>query len=36
LPEVVGNAGILLDPHDVEGLAKAFMRVISDEIYAMK
>ncbi|MDR0703900.1 MAG: glycosyltransferase family 4 protein, partial [Planctomycetaceae bacterium] len=31
LPEVVGNAGIMLDPHDVEGLANAFMRVVSDE-----
>jgi glycosyltransferase involved in cell wall biosynthesis len=31
LPEVVGDAGIMLDPHDVEGLADAFMHVISDE-----
>jgi glycosyltransferase involved in cell wall biosynthesis len=29
-PEVVGDAGIMLDPHDVESLADAFMRVISD------
>ncbi|MDR2642452.1 MAG: glycosyltransferase family 4 protein, partial [Planctomycetaceae bacterium] len=28
LPEVVGDAGIMLDPHDVEGLADAFMQVI--------
>jgi glycosyltransferase involved in cell wall biosynthesis len=31
LPEVVGDAGIMLDPHDVEGLADAMYRVISDE-----
>jgi glycosyltransferase involved in cell wall biosynthesis len=31
LPEVVGDAGIMLDPHDVEGLADAFMQVISNE-----
>jgi glycosyltransferase involved in cell wall biosynthesis len=31
LPEVVGEAGIMLDPHDVDGLANAFMRVLADE-----
>lgn len=31
LPEVVGNAGILLDPHDVEGWAAALERVLFDE-----
>jgi glycosyltransferase involved in cell wall biosynthesis len=31
LPEVIGDAGIMLDPHDVEGLANAMYRVISDE-----
>jgi glycosyltransferase involved in cell wall biosynthesis len=31
LPEVVGDAGMMLDPHDVEGLANAFMQVISNE-----
>ncbi|MDR1963461.1 MAG: glycosyltransferase family 4 protein [Planctomycetaceae bacterium] len=30
LPEVVGNAGIMLDPHDVDGLANAFYRVLTD------
>ncbi|MDR3199350.1 MAG: glycosyltransferase family 4 protein [Planctomycetaceae bacterium] len=30
LPEVVGDAGIMLDPHDVEGLAEAFNRVLND------
>jgi glycosyltransferase involved in cell wall biosynthesis len=30
-PEVVGDAGIMLDPHDVEGLADALMNVISNE-----
>ena len=28
LPEVVGEAGILLDPHDVEGLAEAILNVL--------
>jgi glycosyltransferase involved in cell wall biosynthesis len=31
LPEVVGDAGILLDPHDVEGWAEALERVLLDE-----
>jgi glycosyltransferase involved in cell wall biosynthesis len=31
LPEVVGDAGIMLDPHDVEGLVDAFNRVLNNE-----
>jgi glycosyltransferase involved in cell wall biosynthesis len=31
LPEVVGEAGILLDPHDVLGWADALERVLLDE-----
>jgi glycosyltransferase involved in cell wall biosynthesis len=31
LPEVVSDAGIMLDPQDVDGLANAFMRVLTDE-----
>ncbi|MDR2641170.1 MAG: glycosyltransferase family 4 protein, partial [Planctomycetaceae bacterium] len=31
LPEVVGDAGIMLDPHDVEGLVDAFTHIISNE-----
>jgi glycosyltransferase involved in cell wall biosynthesis len=31
LPEVVGDAGITLDPHDIESLANTFMQVISNE-----
>jgi glycosyltransferase involved in cell wall biosynthesis len=31
LPEVVGDAGIMLDPHDVDGLVNAFYRVLTDE-----
>jgi glycosyltransferase involved in cell wall biosynthesis len=31
LPEVVGDAGIMLDPHDVDGLADSFARVIGNE-----
>jgi glycosyltransferase involved in cell wall biosynthesis len=31
LPEVVGDAGIMLDPYDINGLADAFARVISNE-----
>ncbi|MDT4965845.1 MAG: hypothetical protein QOJ64_582 [Acidobacteriota bacterium] len=30
LPEVVGTSGILLDPFDVDGLAKALARVLDD------
>ncbi len=31
LPEVVGEAGLTVDPLDVEGLAKAMRRVLGDE-----
>ncbi|HYO49533.1 MAG TPA: glycosyltransferase family 1 protein [Chloroflexia bacterium] len=31
LPEVVGDAGILLDPHDTEGWSAALERVLLDE-----
>ncbi len=31
LPEVVGDAGIMVDPHDVNGLASAMERVLYDE-----
>jgi glycosyltransferase involved in cell wall biosynthesis len=34
LPEVVGDAGILLDPHDVAGFAGAMRRVVEDEAFA--
>ncbi len=34
LPEVVGDAGILLDPHDVAGFAAAMRRVAEDEALA--
>jgi glycosyltransferase involved in cell wall biosynthesis len=34
LPEVVGDAGILLDPHDVEGFARAMTSVASDAALA--
>jgi len=30
LPEVVGDAGLLVDPYDVEGLAEAMHRVLTD------
>ncbi len=30
LPEVVGDAGILIDPHDAEYLANAIQRVYED------
>ena len=30
LPEVVGDAGITIDPHDTEGLAQAMRRVLTD------
>jgi glycosyltransferase involved in cell wall biosynthesis len=31
LPEVVGDAGIMLDPHDVEALVDAFDRILNNE-----
>jgi glycosyltransferase involved in cell wall biosynthesis len=31
LPEVVGGAGIMLDPNDVDGFAKAMYNVLTDE-----
>ena len=31
LPEVVGDAGIMIDPHDVDGLADAMHKVLSNE-----
>ncbi len=34
LPEVVGDAGILLDPNDVAGFAAAMRRVTEDEAFA--
>jgi glycosyltransferase involved in cell wall biosynthesis len=30
LPEVVGDAGIMIDPHDVDGLTEAIARVLTD------
>jgi glycosyltransferase involved in cell wall biosynthesis len=34
LPEVVGNGGTLLDAMDVDGLAAAMERVVSDDAWA--
>lgn len=31
LPEVVGDAGIMVDHYDVDGLAKAMLKVLSDD-----
>ncbi|MBE8539371.1 glycosyltransferase [Geoglobus acetivorans] len=31
LPEVVGNAGIMVDPYDIDGLAKAMYEVLTNE-----
>ncbi|MDR1479627.1 MAG: glycosyltransferase family 4 protein, partial [Planctomycetaceae bacterium] len=31
LPEVVGDAGIMLDPYDIDGLTDAFDRVLNNE-----
>jgi glycosyltransferase involved in cell wall biosynthesis len=36
LPEVVGDAGILVDPYDVEGLAKAMYEVLKDESFRIE
>lgn len=30
IPEVVGDAGLLVSPHDIEGLAQAMRRVLAD------
>ncbi|MBU1327250.1 glycosyltransferase family 4 protein [Patescibacteria group bacterium] len=35
-PEVVGEAGILIDPHDEESLAKALRRVVNDATFRTK
>lgn len=31
LPEVVGDAGVMIDPYDVDGLAKAMFEVLTNE-----
>ena len=31
LPEVVGEAGIMVEPHDVSGLIKAMERILTDK-----
>jgi alpha-1,3-rhamnosyl/mannosyltransferase len=34
LPEVVGNAGIVVEPDDVEGLAAAIARIVLEPAWA--
>ena len=34
LPEVVGDAGILVEPHDVERLTTAMFRIVEDQAFA--
>jgi len=36
LPEVVGDAGTLLDPADVDGFASAMERIVRDRAWAME
>jgi glycosyltransferase involved in cell wall biosynthesis len=36
LPEVVGNAGVLFEPHDAEALAAALQRMIEDDEAAIE
>jgi glycosyltransferase involved in cell wall biosynthesis len=31
LPEVVGNAGIMVDPHDINSLSEAMANVLKDK-----
>jgi len=31
LPEVVGDAGVMIDPHDVDGFAQAIAQVLNDQ-----
>jgi glycosyltransferase involved in cell wall biosynthesis len=33
LPEVIGQGGILVDPHDIQGFADAICRLITDDTY---
>ncbi|MGC9467273.1 MAG: glycosyltransferase family 4 protein [Anaerolineae bacterium] len=33
LPEVVGDAGVLLPPHDVEGIAGALIQLLTDDVF---
>ncbi len=33
LPEVIGDAGVLLDPDDVEGMADALVRLLEDDAF---
>jgi len=33
LPEVVGDAGVLVDPADVDGMAKALVRLLTDDTF---
>lgn len=35
LPEVLGNAGPLVDPDDVEALSAAMHRILTDEVFAI-
>ncbi len=32
LPEVVGSAGIMVDPHDADGLCQAMLRLVTDPV----
>ena len=34
LPEVIGDAGMLLEPDDVEGLTSAMLRIVDDAAFA--
>lgn len=36
LPEVVGDAGILVDPHDIDAIVDALRRVLEDRAFAEK
>ncbi|MBU1348606.1 glycosyltransferase family 4 protein [Patescibacteria group bacterium] len=36
IPEVVGGAGLLLDPRDVQGWGDAFVRVMADDVLRMR
>ncbi|KXB08104.1 hypothetical protein AKJ55_01440, partial [candidate division MSBL1 archaeon SCGC-AAA382M17] len=36
LPEVIGNAGMMIDPHDIEGLSEAIHKVIKSDTLQRK
>jgi glycosyltransferase involved in cell wall biosynthesis len=36
LPEVVGDAAVLIDPYDEQKIANALLRIVNDELLRLK